>query len=269
MAPGDDSMKSVPKRQLGSTGIDVSCLGLGTVKLGRNQGVKYPRHFDLPNDEQVIALLDQARGLGINFIDTAPAYGSSEERLGKLMQNRQDWIICSKVGEEFKDGASHFDFSAQHTRHSVERSLRRLRTDYLDLVLIHSNGEDLGILEQTDCLETLLNLKDEGLIRAVGMSTKTAIGGKRALPLCDALMLTFNATTTAEEPVIDLARAQGKAILVKKAFDSGHATDQPGGPEQALGFVLTKPGVSSVIVGTINPEHLRSNAEIAAEVILN
>jgi aryl-alcohol dehydrogenase-like predicted oxidoreductase len=269
MAPGDDSMKSVPKRQLGSTGIDVSCLGLGTVKLGRNQGVKYPRHFDLPNDEQVIALLDQARGLGINFIDTAPAYGSSEERLGKLMQNRQDWIICSKVGEEFEDGVSHFDFSAQHTRRSVERSLRRLRTDYLDLVLIHSNGEDLEILEQTDCLETLLNLKDEGLIRAVGMSTKTVIGGKRALPLCDALMLTFNATTTAEEPVIDLARAQGKAILVKKAFDSGHATDQPGGPEQALGFVLSKPGVSSVIVGTINPEHLRSNAEIAAGVILS
>lgn len=260
-------MISVPKRQLGSTGIDVSCLGLGTVKLGRNQGVKYPHSFDLPADEQIIALLDQAQGLGINFIDTAPAYGSSEARLGKLIHNRQDWIICSKVGEEFEDGASLFDFSAAHTRHSVERSLRRLRTDYLDLVLIHSNGEDLEILEHTDCLDTLLSLKNEGKVRAVGMSTKTVAGGMRALTHCDAVMVTFNATTTAEEPVIDQARAQGKAVIVKKAFDSGHATVQPGGPEQALEFVLSKPGVSSVIVGTINTEHLCSNAKVAANII--
>lgn len=261
-------MISVPRRQLGSTGIEVSCLGLGSVKLGRNQGVKYPTRFDLPNDEQVIDLLDQAHELGINFIDTAPAYGSSEERLGKLIHNRQDWIICSKVGEEFEDGASHFDFSGEHSRRSVERSLRRLRTSYLDLVLIHSNGEDLNILEQTDCLATLLALKKEGKVRAVGMSTKTVAGGKRALTDCDVVMVTFNKTTTAEEAVIDLARAQGKAVIIKKAFDSGHATGQPGGPEQALEFVLSKPGVSSVIVGTINPEHLRSNAEIAAGVIL-
>ena len=65
------------KRALGSTGIDVSVLGLGTVKIGRNQQVKYPSGFELPDDQSVIELFELARSLGINFIDTAPAYGSS------------------------------------------------------------------------------------------------------------------------------------------------------------------------------------------------
>ena len=89
-------------RPLGSTGFDVSPLGLGTVKLGRDQGVKYPNGFTIPDDAQALALLNQARDLGINLLDTAPAYGISEERLGHLLQGQRDeWVIVSKVGEEF------------------------------------------------------------------------------------------------------------------------------------------------------------------------
>jgi hypothetical protein len=102
----------------------VSPLGLGTVKLGRDQGVKYPNGFTIPGDEARL-LLAQARELGINLIDTAPAYGRSEERLGPLLRGQRDeWVIVSKVGEEFDDGQSRFDFSAAHTRRSVERSLQ-------------------------------------------------------------------------------------------------------------------------------------------------
>lgn len=71
---------SIGTRSLGQTGIEVSCLGLGTVKFGRNQEVKYPNNFSLPEDKQISALLDQAKGFGINLLDTAPAYGSSEQR---------------------------------------------------------------------------------------------------------------------------------------------------------------------------------------------
>ncbi|MGB5762784.1 MAG: aldo/keto reductase, partial [Sedimenticolaceae bacterium] len=136
-------------RPLGSTGIQVSPLGLGTVKLGRNQQVKYPSAFKLPDDRQVIELLDLARELGINLLDTAPAYGSSQERLGRLLgAGRRDWVIVSKVGEIFENGESRFDFGFDHTIATVEQSLRTLRTEYLDCVLIHSDGDDLRILQQ-------------------------------------------------------------------------------------------------------------------------
>jgi len=237
---------------------------LGTVKIGRDQGLKYPNRFKLPSDHEIRALFEEAKTLGINFIDTAPAYGTSEEKIGKLLLDRQDWIIGTKVGEEFSAGESDFDFSGAHTRESVERSLRRLKTDYLDVVLIHSDGNDLDILEHTDCLESLMRLKEGGLIRAVGMSTKTVEGGKRALALSDVAMVTYNSSHTEDSSVIDLARRTGKAIIVKKALNSGHIARERRGNELALEFVLSKAGVSSVIVGTINPVHLRSNAHAAA-----
>lgn len=68
-------------RPLGDTGLAVSPLGLGTVKFGRDQGVKYPSGFTIPDDREAADLLALARDLGINLIDTAPAYGRSEERL--------------------------------------------------------------------------------------------------------------------------------------------------------------------------------------------
>ncbi|HCO61668.1 MAG TPA: aldo/keto reductase, partial [Porticoccaceae bacterium] len=84
--------ESIAKRRLGNTAMEVSLLGLGTVKLGRNQGVKYPEDFNLPDDRQAVELLALARDHGINLLDTAPAYGISEERLGVLLRNqRQHW----------------------------------------------------------------------------------------------------------------------------------------------------------------------------------
>ena len=112
-------------------------------------------------------MLDQARSLGINLLDTAPAYGSSEQRLGRLLTDRQDWVICTKVGEEFLNGKSFYDFTEAHVRYSIERSLQNLNTDYLDIVLVHSDGNDMHIIESTACLPTLMKLKEKGLIRAV------------------------------------------------------------------------------------------------------
>jgi aryl-alcohol dehydrogenase-like predicted oxidoreductase len=256
---------TVAKRALGSTGIDVSCLGLGTVKFGRNQEVKYPSSFALPSDREVEQLLAEAQELGINLLDTAPAYGSSEQRIGRLLRNRDDWVLCTKVGEEFTTGKSFFDFGAEHTRRSVERSLRDMKTDVLDIVLIHSDGEDLKILEQTDCLPTLISLRDAGLIRAIGMSAKTAAGGLRAVELLDVVMATYNPSYTEDAPVIKAAAKSGKGVLIKKALNSGHdalgATTSAG---DALRAALDLAGVSAAIVGTINPAHLRANAAAAS-----
>jgi len=257
-------------RPLGSTGFQVSPLGLGTVKLGRDQGVKYPTGFTIPDDDEARMLLAQARELGINLIDTAPAYGRSEERLGPLLRGQRDeWVIVSKVGEEFDNGQSHFDFSAAHTRRSVERSLRRLETDRIELVLVHSDGNDLAILNDSEVYPTLAALKREGKIGGFGFSGKTVEGGLKALEQGDCAMVTYNLNERNEKAVIDYAAEHGKAILVKKALASGHVCLSPGVDPVRASFELLfeHPGVASAIVGTINPLHLAHNVSTVAKVL--
>lgn len=256
-------------RPLGDTGLLVSPLGLGTVKLGRDQGVKYPNGFTIPDDASARTLLAQARELGINLLDTAPAYGVSEQRLGPLLRGRRDdWVIVSKVGEEFENGQSHFDFSPQHARFSIERSLRRLETDHIDLVLVHSDGHDVDIL-QGGLYDALAALKREGKIRAFGLSGKTVEGGLLALQQGDCAMVTYNLAEQGERAVLDYAAQHHKAILVKKALASGHACLDAGQDPVRASFelVFAHPGVSAAIVGTINPQHLAANVATAAAVI--
>ena len=255
-------------RPLGSSGLQVSALGLGTVKLGRNEGVKYPSSFAIPDDQSARNLLAQARDLGINLVDTAPAYGNSEERLGHLLQGqRQDWLICSKVGEEFQDGNSHFDFSPEHARHSVERSLRRLNTDVIDIVLVHSDGNDLQIIEQLGTLQALEELKSQGLIRAFGMSTKTVAGGIAAAKAADVVMLTYNLAQQEEAAVLDACAELGKGALIKKALASGHLANTDDPIQAAMDLVFGHPGTSAAIVGTITPAHLADNVRAVRQAL--
>lgn len=257
-------------RPLGDTGLRVSPLGLGTVKLGRDQGVKYPSGFTIPGDAEARQLLALARDLGINLIDTAPAYGRSEERLGPLLRGqRQDWVIVSKVGEEFEAGQSHFDFSPAHTRRSVERSLQRLETDVIDLVLVHSDGNDVAVLRDSGVYETLAELKQAGKIRAFGLSGKTVEGGLLALERGDCAMVTYNLNEQGERPVLDYAAQHAKGLLVKKGLASGHVCLAPGVDPVRASFELIfgHPGVTSAIIGTINPLHLSHNVATAAAVL--
>jgi aryl-alcohol dehydrogenase-like predicted oxidoreductase len=251
----------------GQTGMEVSVIGLGTVKLGRDEGVKYPESFTIPDDRQASELLALARDLGINLIDTAPAYGNSEERLGPLLKGqRNQWLICTKTGEEFVNGRSTYNFTAEHTRTSIERSLQRLHTDVLDIVLVHSNGDDMDIINHHGTLEALADLKQQGKIRAFGMSTKTVAGGLAAAQHSDAVMVTLNLQEQAESEVVDYCQQQKKGCLIKKALASGHACQAGEDPVQAsMDFIFSHAGVSSVIVGTINPLHLKQNVQAALQ----
>ncbi len=260
----------MPRKPLGRTDIQISTLGLGTVKFGRTQGLKYPAPFELPDDQHLSELLACARDFGVNLFDTAPAYGYSEERLGTLLKReRKNWIISTKVGEEFahdpfnQEGKSYFDYSAKHTRASVERSLRRLQTDYIDLVLVHSDGNDLQVITQTPVIQTLQQMKQEGWIRAIGVSTKTLEGSLLAADLCDAVMLVYTETYPDERAALDKCAANGVAVLLKKVLGSGHICHdaQPArDPVQAaLDFSYAHPGVTSAILGTVNLQHLRDN----------
>jgi aryl-alcohol dehydrogenase-like predicted oxidoreductase len=256
------------KRQMGSTGLEVSVLGLGTVKLGRDQEVKYPSGFTIPNDNEVRDLLSLTQELGINFIDTAPAYGNSEERLGQLMTKPNDWVIMTKVGEIFENGVSRFDFSAKHTRMSVERSLKRLKRESLDMVLVHSNGDDMHIINSEGALEELNRLKQKGLIQSYGMSTKTVEGGMWIVENTDVVMATLNLTDDHDVGVIARAAELNKGVVIKKALQSGHADKSAGGGgvEQAFEYIFSHQGISSAIVGTINSKHLKQNVDVVNKI---
>lgn len=290
-------------RALGRTGLRVSALGLGTVKIGRNRGVKYPggggggEGFALPSDEEVAALLRAAREEGVNVIDTAPAYGASEARLGEIMRanrwfgaaggnGRAGWVVVTKTGEEFDGRESSFDFTPEHTRRSVERSLRRLGCEVLDCVLVHSDGGDERILDELGTLEALEELAGRGLVRSYGISTKTAAGATRAVERLAAertggrgvLMATLNPGSTEDLPAILAAGRRGVGVLIKKALGSGHLARGPaaavGEPapdpvEASLRFVFETggPAVSSIVVGTTSPAHLRGNAAAAGRVL--
>lgn len=264
------------QRSLGNTGLTVSAMSLGTVKLGRTEGMKYPESYALPSDDTARALLTLAVNLGITLIDTAPAYGTSEARLGELLPSFADrFLISTKVGEEFEHGVSRFDFSPEHTRLSVERSLRRLGRDTLDIVLIHSDGNDTEIIDRHGTVDALRELQREGRIRAVGFSPKTVEGARAAAACCDVLMLALNPRDTEMLPVVREAHEAGVGVLIKKGLLSGHLGDVVGTRqsdasdpvEACLGYLLTEPGVSSVVTGTINPEHLRHNAEAATRLL--
>jgi aryl-alcohol dehydrogenase-like predicted oxidoreductase len=252
------------RRPLGSTGITVSLIGLGTVKFGRNEGLRYPAAFELPTDRDLARLLDAARDHGIDLLDTAPAYGTSEERLGALLRRRRHrWVLSTKVGETFTAGTSRFDFSAASTLASVERSLARLRTDVLDIVLVHSDGDDVAIVRSGETLDTLEDLKRAGKIRAFGVSHKTLAGGYESIARSDVIMTTYNANDSTMAPVVARAAECRCGVLIKKPLASGTL-----GPERAESLRRTAalPGVSSIVVGTIDPRHLAENVAAVSSV---
>lgn len=245
------------KRPLGNTGIDISPLGLGTVKFGRNEGVKYPEEFTIPDEGALADLLWLAKDMGINMLDTAPAYGTSEERLGRLLKGqRENWVIVGKAGEEFEDGKSVYNFTPEHFEKSLERSLKRLNTDYLDVFLLHSDGNDTANFSD-DIIAKMQDFKRRGMVRAIGASTKTVEGGLLAFLEMDVVMATYTQDYQDEKPVLDFAAAHDKGVILKKVLSSGHNSNI----EDAFKFAFDHPGTSGVIVGTINPDHLRQNVQ--------
>jgi aryl-alcohol dehydrogenase-like predicted oxidoreductase len=261
------------RHTIAETGLSVSPLGLGTVKLGRSTGVKYPAAYMIPDDQQVLTLLEQAWDLGLNLLDTAPAYGNSEQRLGELLPKlNHDWVIATKVGETFDPdtATSDYNFTPEFIKHSVETSLKNLKSDVLDIVLIHSDGQDKTIIEQYGALDVLNDLKQQGLIRATGMSTKTVEGGLLTLQQADIAMVMHNLTYQDEQAVIEQAATSNKAIFIKKALGSGHLVDSTShiDPVQAnFDFIYQNPAIASVIVGTITASHLRDNVLKAIQAL--
>lgn len=152
-------------RRLGVTDLKVSVVGIGTWQFGGEWGRTFTQ-------EEVDAILHQARELGINLIDTAECYGDhlSESRVGQAIQaDRDEWIIATKFGHKFHSNFERTDhWSAAEVQGQLEDSLRALRTDHVDLYQFHSGGDE--VFDQEELWKMLNRQVDACKIRHLGIS---------------------------------------------------------------------------------------------------
>lgn len=250
------------RRPLGKSAVAVSAIGFGAFKIGRNQGTKYAAAYPLPDAAAVQRLIDGVLDLGINLFDTAPAYGVSEERLGAALgARRRDVVLSTKVGEAFEDGVSRYDFRRAAVIASLERSLRRLRTDAVDVTLVHAHRDDQAILDDGEVVDALIALRDRGLTRLIGWSGKTVAAAARALVWADVVMVEYHVDDTSHAAILDDAQARGVGVIVKKGLASGRLP-----PAAAIPFVLGHPAVASLVIGGLSLAHVAANVRIADSV---
>ena len=210
-------------RTLGRTGIRISEVGLGTWGMG---GDRYGRADDAESRRAILRALE----LGINHVDTAPVYGDgrSEEVVGNAIAGRRhEVVLATKVGM-FPGGRANFDYSGPTVMREVEESLRRLRTDYLDIYFLHSPDEDLY---RDDGLEALVRLKEQGKIRAAGFSVMSLDEGiPQAMRLIeqgdvDVIQQAYRLLyTLPAKELFPLAQASNVGVIARENFHFGFLT---------------------------------------------
>ncbi len=190
--------------QLGITDLTVSRLGFGAARI------------DALDERQVAQLLHTTVDLGINLIDTADCYPASEERIGTTLAARRDEIVlatkCGCLTDEVQGEA----YSRQVIEEGVENSLRRLRTDCVDLLQLHTCSAE--ILREGEAVEALLRAREEGKTRYVGYSgdEENALAAIE-LGVFDTLQVTFNLIDqSALEHVLPAARRAGLGVIAKR-----------------------------------------------------
>ena len=286
---------TIMTRTLGRTQADVTILGYGAMEL-RGQ----PRGPEI-DDDTAGRLLNAVLDGGINLIDTSPDYGRSEELIGQHLGHRRDeFFLASKCGcliEIPADAQPPYphDYSPANVRADVEQSLRRLRTDRLDLVQVHMSPS-VEQLRDNQTVETLQELQKEGKVRFIGMSgILPNLPGQIAMDVFDAFQIPYSAVQRDHEELITAAAGTGAGTLIRGGAARGAPSadknwqngplSQPAGLGQrnwaasgigdllagsgmtpmefVLRFTLSHPYLSTTIVGTASPGHLQSNIATA------
>jgi aryl-alcohol dehydrogenase-like predicted oxidoreductase len=212
-------------RDFGATGIKVSEIGFGCWQIGGNgRGNSYGPTDDKASSEALLKALD----LGINFFDTADVYGfgHSEEILGKTFRGKRDRVIlATKVGADFYQGQGFQTFTPDYVRFALEKSLKRLQTEYIDVYLLHN--PPLKLIGKEETFEILKDLKKQGKIRTFGVSIFKPIEGLTALSAGrpDCIEVAYNIFSyRAEETLFPRAFEAGCAIIAREPLANGFLT---------------------------------------------
>ena len=269
------------KRTLGRTGIEVTRLGLGLAEISRQEQRR-------GEPEDAAHVLNLALDIGINFLDTAPCYASTEALMGSAVSHRRDeFFLASKCGHAVDTEAE--EWTAELIAESVDRSLRRLNTDYLDILQLHSCK--LDVLKRGEVIEAVSNARDQGKTRFIGYSgDNEAALWAAASGIFDTLQTSFNLVDqSARRGLLAAARAAEMGVIIKRPVANGawgradspysYADEYfrraqimremgplPGEPNDpillAFGFLFAHEEVDTAIPGTHNPAHLRANVEM-------
>ena len=258
------------KRQLGSTNLNLSIIGLGTVKFGRNTDVKYPKPFNVLSEAEVYHLLSKASDIGINYLDTAPAYGDSERKIGNALEKLgKKFLLISKVGEVYEPSiGSSFNFEIDFMRYSIKKSIENLKVNYLDVALLHLGNDEIEQLN-SGALENLFKLKKEGLVKYIGVSGKSKYSAIFALNFgVDVIMIAYNEQYKDEYPLIEEALKRQTGVIIKKAFGRVKLIKGPESIKLTLSKCFNNKGISSIVIGTSDPKHLEQNFKLIEQNFL-
>jgi len=288
-------MANLPRGPFGTTGTSITRLGFGAMELRAPAVTGFDR-------SAAKALLHAVLDCGISFIDTSPDYGESESLIGEAIATRRDeFFLATKCGcpvdRNRMDQRLH-DFSRGNVRRCVEESLRRLRTDRLDLVQIHLSPSREE-LERNQSLDELEALRREGKLRFIGMSgVLPNLVDHIAMRRFDAFQIPYSALEPAHSDAISAAAAVGAGVIVRGSVYRGLVHANVGLPERfrraavrmlrrpqdlwqrarlnelldgmsvtefMLRFTLAHRGQSTTIVGTKRREHLLANVKAACK----
>ena len=269
------------KKELGRTGLQVTQLGYGSM------GLRGPRTWGVRvvSDSEADVFLNAVLDAGINFIDTAPDYGVSEERIGQFIASRRsEYILATKCGCDYQQHDDHLEVIHTWTRdvllRNLETSLERMQTDYIDLMQFH--GGDAETIKCAGLVETLLEFKAQGLIRFIGSSNSIPnLQGMIELDVFDTFQIPYSCLAPSHHDLITAAADTGAGIIIRGGIAHGGPdaeiqrpalndvwtaaglddllSEEMNRAELILRYTLSHPHCHTTIVGTCNHHHLAEN----------
>lgn len=273
------------KKTIGNTGIEVSEVAFGGVEIGVPYGIGVRSEADMLAEQDAICLLHMALDRGINFFDTARLYGESERIMGLAFADKRPNVVLASKCKHLRqtDGTIVPTASLEKfISDSLAESLKALRTDYIDLYMVHYADE--AILDNDDVSRIFVDLKKEGQVRAIGVSVYKPEETRRAVDsgIWDAIQLPFNLMDQSHGQYFGQAYESGVGIIVRSVLMRGMLTDRmvklhpalqkveqhiygyrvllkdkfSGLPQFATQFALSHEAVSAVLVGIDKQQYL-------------
>lgn len=274
-------------RTLGRTGLEVTQLGYGSM------GLRGPRTWGVRvvSEETAESILHAVLDAGINFIDTAPDYGVSEERIGRYLHSRRSqFYLATKCGCAYTQHADHLEIAHVWEKSVIQRnletSLRRLQTDYIDVLQFH--GGDAETLQRAGLIELLQSFREQGTIRFLGVSSSLPeLPALIDLDVFDTFQIPYSCLAPQHHDLITRAARTGAGIIIRGGVAQGGPDAEIQRPalndiwvrakldevlpsdmtraELILRYTLSHSDCHTTIVGTASAAHLAENVAVATK----